>query len=107
MDGQKDRETGLMRDVKDQRLIPAWQNKHGLSTGISRGLGLEPGDVTEARDCVALKKSRSESELGIADVVVSQDRRLFLLGENGCEVFGLESGGPKWTSVDHPLDDRR
>lgn len=81
MDGQKDRETSLMRDVKDQRLIAAWQNKYGLSTGISRSLGLEPGDVTEAGDCVALKKSRSEGELGIADVVVSQDRRLFLLGE--------------------------
>lgn len=81
MNGQKNRETGLMRDVKDQRLITAWQNKHGFGSSVSGSLGLEPGDVAEARDCVALKKSRSESELGIADVVVSQDRRLFLLGE--------------------------
>jgi hypothetical protein len=72
-----------VRDVEDEWLIAAWRDKHGFGSGVSGSLGFRPGDVAEARYNITLKKCRSESKLGIANMVISQNSSLFLGSEKG------------------------
>lgn len=90
MHGCERDDAGLVADIKGERRRPVGKPEDGLGVRVADGRGLGPGHAAIPADGVSLEQVGSETELGVADVVVFEDRRALGVAEEGEGAGGLD-----------------